>query len=500
VTDVVSTAPCVTGGWLKHRSTATAVSIAVALAAAGLAVVSGSALGDGSKAAVVLPLAAGLGLMLSGLAATRFGAYVLVMLAIRSSIDLAKLSGSAAGTTEAASSRILDPASLLGVLFLGASILWLTGEYRRTRLPGSRLRLPLLCLVVTCAVSVLGGAHPSAGGLQAVRIATAVAMFVVLEQLAQRAGGPRHILLAVYASAIFPLAFTAVSFLGGTPRVEDKGALSRAIGPFNQSNEFGRYLMLLVVMGVALFPHLHGRLKLAMAAVLGSSTIFLLLTYTRTALIGTVIGVIVVGFFQNKRLLLGLVVAGILALVIVPGVSGRFTSLAPTEEAGLQDNSLGWRFTYWTEVLPLANKNPVTGIGLNETQYQTDAAKQPHNDFLRAYVETGLLGLGAYVIALGAMVALGLRAVRRTVTGTFERGAATGFLGAAVAFVAVSTVANVISNVVVLWYLFAYAAVASALIRAADTVPPPQTTQHPGPTPDPARPAFQSPQFANSEA
>jgi O-antigen ligase len=363
--------------------------------------------------------------------------------------------------------------------------------------------MPLLCLVITCSVSVLGGAHPSAGGLQAVRIAAAVAMFVVLEQLAQRAGGPRRILLAVYASAVFPLAFTAVSFLGGNARVEDKGSLDRAIGPFNQSNEFGRYLMLLVVMGVALYPHLRGWLRPAMAAVLGSSTIFLLLTYTRTALIGTVIGVVVVAFYQSKRLLLGLVIAGILALVVVPGVSGRFTSLAPTDEAGLQDNSLGWRLTYWTEVLPLANKNPVTGIGLNETQYQTDAAKQPHNDFLRAYVETGLLGLGAYVIALWAMVALGRRAVRRTVAGTFERGAAAGFLGTAVAFVAVSAVANVISNVVVLWYLFAYAAVASALIRAAETAPPappPESTPPSGPTPDPARPATRSPQFANSEA
>jgi O-antigen ligase len=349
--------------------------------------------------------------------------------------------------------------------------------------------MPLLCLVVTCAVSVLGGAHPSAGGLQATRIAAAVAMFVVLEQLAQRAGGPRRILLAVYASAVFPLAFTAVSFLGGSARVESKGDLSRAIGPFNQSNEFGRYLLLLVVMGVALYPYLERRFRLPMAAVLGASSVFLLLTYTRTALIGTVIGLIVVGFVQNKRILVGLVMAGILALVVVPGVAGRFTSLAPTEEAGLQDNSLGWRLTYWTEILPLANKNPVTGIGLNETQYQTDAAKQPHNDFLRAYVETGILGLGAYIAALGAMVALGARAVRRTVPGTFERGAATGFLGTAVAFVAVSAVANVISNVVFLWYIFAYAAVASALVRAGEPVSA-ETTQQP----------TQSLQCSNSEA
>jgi O-antigen ligase len=445
------------------RDSSAAITLTVCSGLAGLAVLSGSALGDGSKAAVVLPLAAGLGLLLAGLATARFGAYVLLMLALRSSIDLAKLSGSAAGTTESSASRALDPASLFAVLFLAATALWLAGEYRRTRLPGPRLRAPLLCFVVACGISVLGSAHKTAGAMQTLRIGAAVAMFVVLEQLARREGGTRRILLAVYASALFPLAFTAVTFLTGNGRVESKGDLDRAIGPFAQSNEFGRYLMLLVVMGVALYPHLERRLRGPMLVVLGASGIFLLLTYTRTALVGTAAGLLVVGFVQSKRVILGLLVAAAIGLAVVPGAAGRFTELAPTDSTATSDTSLGWRLSYWTEILPLAKKNPVTGIGLNGTQYETDEQKQPHNDFLRAYVETGLLGLGAYVAALAGMVGLGIRAVKRTARGTLERGAATGFLATAVAFVAVSAVANVISNVVVLWYLFAYAAVAAAI-------------------------------------
>lgn len=444
------------------------MTLTVCTGLAGLAVLSGNALGDGSKAAVVLPLAAGLGLLLAALATTRFGAYVLLMLALRSSIDLAKLSGSAAGRTESTASRALDPSSLFAVLFLAASVLWLAGEYRRTRLPGSRLRMPLLCFVVACGISVVGSAHKTAGAMQTMRIGAAVAMFVVLEQLARREGGGRRILLAVYASAVFPLAFTAFSFLTGNARVESKGALDRAIGPFAQSNEFGRYLMLLVVMGVALYPHVERRLRRSLLVVLGASSLFLVLTYTRTALIGTACGLLVVGFVQSKRVILGLVIAAALGFALVPGAADRFTGLAASDATTGSSNSgntLEWRFGYWTEILPLAKQNPVTGIGLNGTQYETDEAKQPHNDFLRAYVETGLIGLGAYLAALAGMVGLGVRAVRRTVPGTFDRGAATGFLATAVAFVAVSAVANVISNVVVLWYLFAYAAAASAIAR-----------------------------------
>jgi putative inorganic carbon (hco3(-)) transporter len=124
-------------------------------------------------------------------------------------------------------------------------------------------------------------------------------------------------------------------------------------------------------------------------------------------------------------------------------------------------------------VLPLANSSPVTGIGLTSTQFATDEAKQPHNDFVRAYVETGLIGLGAYLAVLVALVALGLRAVRVSPPGTLDRGVAVGFLGCAVAFVAVSLAANVLSNVVLLWYLFAFAAAASFVARQQ---PPPLDT------------------------
>jgi putative inorganic carbon (hco3(-)) transporter len=98
------------------------------------------------------------------------------------------------------------------------------------------------------------------------------------------------------------------------------------------------------------------------------------------------------------------------------------------------------------------------------TERQTEEEKQPHNDFLRAYVETGLIGLVAYLAMIVALVATGIGAVRASPRHSFERGVGAGFLGCALAFIAVSVAANVISNVVTLWYLFAFAAAASAVV------------------------------------
>jgi len=450
---------------------ANAVTFLAVAAAGGLAAASGMSVGGDSKLAVVLPLAAATAVGLGVLALTRFSGYVMAMLVLRASIDLAKLSDRSAGNTvtNAASARAVDPSSILAVIFLVAAALWLAARHREQgRLPGSPLRRALVVFAAAGALSVLGSASPVASALELLRILAAVVMFVVLEQMMANRSRMKRLLLAAYLSTLVPLGLTAAGLLSGHPRAETKGDYSRLVGTFSSSNDFGRYLALMIIFGVAVYPHLGRRLKPPLAVVLAASSGLLLLTYTRTALVGAAIGLVVVGIVQSKRLLLVLFLVGVCALAVVPQLSGRFTSLTKTSTAtGPSGNSLEWRLGYWTEVLPLANANPATGIGLNMTQYNTSAAKQPHNDFIRAYVETGLTGFCAYVAMLVALVGLGRRAVRASPPGTLDRGVAAGFLGCAVAFVAVSLTANVISNVVNLWYLFTFAAAASAVARRA---------------------------------
>jgi putative inorganic carbon (HCO3(-)) transporter len=265
---------------------------------------------------------------------------------------------------------------------------------------------------------------------------------------------------------------STVRFLAGNPPSDVKGGFTRITGTFNQANDFGRYLMLLIIMGAALYPHLDRRWRRPLAVMLVAMSAFLVLTLTRSAVLATALGLLVVGLVQSKRLIAGLVVAAMATILLVPSFSSRLTTLVDTDpkhEIGAGPprggNTLAWRLSYWTEVLPLANSNPVTGIGLRMTQYKTDKAKQPHNDFIRTYVETGIIGLAAYIWLVVALVQLGRRAVRAAPGHTLDRGVAAGFLGCAVAFVAVSVVANVITNVINLWYLVAFAAAASSVVR-----------------------------------
>jgi putative inorganic carbon (HCO3(-)) transporter len=447
---------------VRRRGTA-AIVVGIAATVSTLA-----GLSSESKLGLAVPLVIVAGIALGLLALTRFVVFVEVLLVARASLDLTKLSGTGGSAAADAGAEAQDPASLLGVLFLVAATFWLLAQRRRDGLPGSPLRRALAIFMAAGILSLLGSADYGASVQEVLRILAAVIMFVVLEQLMADPKRMDRLLRAVFVSALFPLAFTTAGFFAATPRTEVKGDLSRLLGTFNQSNSFARYLMLILIFGVAVYPYVSRSYKRGLLLILPVATIYLALTYTLSAVIATLLGLVVVAIHQSKRLLVGLVVVGACLLLLFPSLGGRFAELGTeAEEASFRPerSTLEWRLSYWADVFPLAKENPITGIGLGVTSEATESQRAPHNDFLRAYVETGIIGFVAYLSMLVSLIALGRRAVRVAPLHSLDRGVAVGFKGCTVAFVAVSLVANVMSNVVILWYFFAFAAAASSVVR-----------------------------------
>jgi len=461
-----------TDSWLM-RGSQYAAAVIVAL----LACFAGLSAGSGSPLLVVLPLAGVVGLGLGLLAMRNFQAFLLVTLVARASLDLAKVS-SKLGSEDTAT-RALDPASMLGLLFLFVAAVWLMARRQAKGLvPGSFLRRALLAFVVAGMFSVAGTeGDPLPSLLEVTRILSAVLMFVVLEQMMAEKKHMRTLLMGVYMSSIFPLLMTAWGFAGGGARQEIKGDFERVTGPFGQSNTFGRYLMLMIIFGVAIFPYLEKGYRRLFAVLLSGSAIVLVLTFTRSALVATVFGLVAVALAQGKKVLVGVIVLATFGLLSIPQVNARFSDLTEDESTvDTSPNSVDWRLAQWTSVLPYFKSSPVTGVGLSKVPTLTSNEAQTHNDFVRVLVETGVLGILAYLAVLAAILGLGRRAVLAAPRGTFDHAVAAGFFGCAVAFLAVSVVANVISNVVTLWYFFAFAAAASSVVRR-------NTPEHPGEAP-----------------
>jgi putative inorganic carbon (hco3(-)) transporter len=445
----------------------------------------------GNKLLLIVPIAvfAGLGLIALGL--VNFENFVLATIVLRSTMDIARPttgnSGSAGVGTASASG--LDPAGALAVIFILLSYFWFLSRKRAgVRSPAPSVhRVCLILFAVAGFLSVIDSSNMLVSLLEAIRVTAVAVMLAVLEVMLVDREAIKRLIGAIYVSAIVPVGYTMFNVLTHHSQFSS-GGFDRYEGTFSQPNPFAIYLTMLIIMGAAIFPHLSSKKKAAMLLLQVCNLIALYYTFTRSAWIAAVVGVVAVAIMGRRRVMLGVMVAALCVSVFaVPTIAQRFADLTQsTSAAGYSSNSLEWRFSYWGDVLPLAAKDPVTGIGLKMSEFETSQQKEPHNDFLRAYVETGIVGTLAYVALLISMVVVARQSMKHTRPRprSYERSIAVGFAGCVIAFVLISIVSNVITEVIVLWYYVAFAAAAYAVTQYRKNaellgLPPPDESPEP---------------------
>lgn len=423
-----------------------------------VAVAAGSGIVAGRTAIL---LAAGLGgaLGLTGLAVVRYEVFLAFLITARASLDVIKVgSGSS-----------VDATGAISVLFIGGTFLWLLRSDRSLETPTAArpILLPLLALLGAGAISVAFSDHPLESSLELVRMGTVVVIVLALGHAIRSWDDVRRFLIAFFCSAILPIAVAGSELLrGGGARLTPEG-VSRINGTFQHPNPFGAYLFLVIVLAVALFPHVSNRWRWGLGGVAVASAGILITTYTRGAWVATVIGLAIVGLLQSRRVLWLMGASILAAVLLVPSVGSRLSDLSQERTVyGAPGNSLVWRFQYWQQALALQD-DPVFGIGLRGIELEDEDAAAAHNDYVRLYVETGIVGLLAYLWLFVALYREAIRTYRRAPPGV-GRGLAVAFLATLTGIVILSMAANVVSQLVILWY---FAAVIVLALVAANLPP-----------------------------
>lgn len=417
-------------------------------------VVSGLSFGAGSRVWTIVPIAAVIAVGLLTLAVTRFELFVAAILLGRASLDVAKLSGSS-----------IDASGAISLLFIVAGIVWLLVQRERSRIQPSPFVPALAVLVAVSVLGITSSSAPMRTAIEVMRLATVLAVLAVLNRLLVDRRRIQLILGAIFASSVVPVAVGLLQIATG--RVSYfPGGFERVEGTFRHPNPFAAYLTMLIILGAALFRYLPPRYRPPMLMLLCSYTALLIGTYARGAWIATVVGLAIVGVLDNRKLLAALLVGTVVLTLAVPSIRGRFEDLSqPVRLTGGPGNSLAWRVGYWRQVLALQD-DPLLGIGLGGVEASGGTARLPHNDLIRVYVETGVIGLFAYLWLIVALLRHGLRAIVGSPAG-LARGIGTAFAAATVSFILLSLVGNLISQLVILWYFAAIAAAGVAVSRGA---------------------------------
>lgn len=390
-------------------------------------------------------------------AAVHFEWLILALLATRATLDV----------TDPGGDSLAKPSSLVAIVMIVMSTMWLV--LNRAQTPARRwsaLSIGLAGYIAIATLSILQVDNPAPVVADVLALVGGLLMFLVVERLLTLGMSLRRLVAALAGAAIGPLTVPLVGPLVGLQTTHDKEGITALRSTFVLSNNFAQFLVAVILVTIPMAMRLSGRLRLLAWTVVAAASIELVFTNTRGTWIGVIVGVIVLGLIENRRLVVGLLLLVTVAVLAFPGVRERITDLSDDPSERRSEDSLDWRLDHWSTIIPWAEDSRLTGVGFGMVRQIDEDRKSPHNDYVRAYVETGYVGLAAYVTFMIGFLSTAWRARRRVSEG-WTGGLTAGVFAFAVAFAVVSLAENLVASITFMWYAAALAAIASWIVHNA---------------------------------
>jgi O-antigen ligase len=124
-------------------------------------------------------------------------------------------------------------------------------------------------------------------------------------------------------------------------------------------------------------------------------------------------------------------------------------------------NSFNWRLAQWTYLLQSWEKSPILGYGLGTTIYLSQFKLYAHNDYIRALVEQGSVGLVTFLTFLGAQFVRLVQLIRCAPRGSGQQELCSLLLAYLVAILVGMITENVWSHTTLFFYWWTLFAIAS---------------------------------------
>lgn len=315
---------------------------------------------------------------------------------------------------------------------------------------------PLGLVLLAALASVAQATSHSVALKDSLKALVYLGIFTVARALLLRPRMRYRALLALLAGATLVVVIGLFNAVPGTPDIAGallniqrtaanlpQSVIARESATFRYPNEFASYLILIIPILTACavtIRDLTERVGFLLLAFAGAT--LLLLTYTRGALLGVTVALIVLlwllGGYRMGLGALAALIFGALALVFIPGpMSARLVTVVT--------NSDSWqvlRFAAWNWALSIFLHHPIFGVGIGNISLQPGAplvsASQglremdAENLLLNVLAEMGVFGALAVLTALAAGLRLTYSGFRAADT-WIDRGWNAGALAAIVA-------------------------------------------------------------------
>lgn len=184
---------------------------------------------------------------------------------------------------------------------------------------------------------------------------------------------------------------------------------SRVIGPFDNPNVFGEYIVLLLPLAIAVAFRLRGKLQLLGAAAACSMILALIYTWSRGAWLAAMLSV---GAFLllYSSAFLKLILPGLLVIPFAPAVLPASILNRLMSIGDMADTSTAYRVSIWTASMRMIKSVFFSGIGTGSDVFLTvypmfalsgaSYALHAHNLFLQITIETGIVGIVIFLVMI----------------------------------------------------------------------------------------------------
>jgi putative inorganic carbon (HCO3(-)) transporter len=286
--------------------------------------------------------------------------------------------------------------------------MFLAGRVDFVRTP---LNLPILAYLVTQALSIAVSPYKTLSLSALGEEWLVLIFFLIVNNVEQEQKIKKLFAILISVSTLVGLYavwqhYTGMDLYRGTS-LEQKGNVFLSLGFFDHHLTFGGYFMLVFLLS-SVFLLDNKRcgfskiLDFLSPVRLGFSLLF---SYARSAWLGAAAGIMAFGFLKGRRFVFYLILGAILLCLLVYIIEP--TSWERVKEINLsKDRPESTRIRLWQTSFNMIKDKPILGIGLGNfsrlfDQYKVkgyyDVTCHPHNDFLNVAVNSGILGLLAYL-------------------------------------------------------------------------------------------------------
>ena len=274
---------------------------------------------------------------------------------------------------------------------------------------------PIFIFIGLCFLSIFYSIDTFTSIREFIRIVTIFLLYFLAYKLIEDKKDFYLLLKIILISYIIPAIVGLIQFFNNSGMTDDFGGFQRIYGTFAHPNLFAFYTFFILGLLISLLltsqktSSLIFNKKIIIIAI-GLSVFLLFATYTRSALACLSFFVLIFGILKYRRMLLVGALLFLAAYFLSDVFRERLWELISLDPYG----SIVWRFKLWKDILPLSLWQPWFGYGLGTFEKLTEfyrgfklGSLNAHNDYLKIFVENGIIGLISYFwIIIGLLLYL----------------------------------------------------------------------------------------------